>query len=274
MFCGKNLYNERSEFYKEMIELNTIYHEDCLEGMKRIPDGSVDLIICDLPYGVLHKSNSEAVWDKPLPMDKLWEQYLRITKPSAAIILFGQGMFTAQLMTSQPKLWRYNLIWNKGKRITGFLNAKRMPLRCHEDICVFYRKRPTYHPQMTIGPVCHKRNTRGEGNVNRCWGKMKVAPTTISNEKYPVSILTFEKDYPVLHPTQKPVALIGWLIKTYSNPGETVLDNCIGSGRTAIAALRTGRQFIGFEVTKKYFDLSMEEVSCEKRKMESMIMFK
>lgn len=185
-------------------QLDQIYHEDCLQGMKRIPDQSIDLILCDLPYGVLNRGNSEASWDSPLPLDQLWSEYLRIAKPNAAIILFGQGMFTAQLMASNPSIWRYNLIWKKGNCSTGFLNAKKMPLRQHEDICVFYREQPKYNPQMTIGQLCHKRNSRNGEHVNRCWGKMKVAPTTLSNEKFPVSILDFDKDHPSVHPTQKP----------------------------------------------------------------------
>lgn len=121
---------------------------DCLEGMKQIPDGSVDAIICDLPYGVLNSESEGGGWDSLIPFEPLWEQYLRVSKPSAAIVLFCQGMFTAQLLMSQPKLWRYNLVWKKGDRVSGFLNANKMPLRNHEDIAVFYREMPTYNPQM------------------------------------------------------------------------------------------------------------------------------
>ena len=127
------------------MELNKIYNEDCLVGMKKIPDASVDCIICDLPYGVLNKKSEGGGWDNIIPLEPLWKEYLRITKPNAAIILFCQGMFTAQLMMSQPKLWKYNLIWSK-QRVTGFLNANKMPLRSHEDIAVFYRKQPVYNP--------------------------------------------------------------------------------------------------------------------------------
>lgn len=130
-----------------MMELNKIYNEDCLEGMKRIPNGSVDCIICDLPYGVLNKQSEGGGWDSIIPLEPLWEEYLRITKPNAAIILFGQGMFTAKLMMSNEKMWRYNLTWDK-KRTTGFLNAKKMPLKQTEIISVFYKEFPAYHPQM------------------------------------------------------------------------------------------------------------------------------
>ena len=255
-----------------MISLNTIYNEDCLEGMKRIPDGSVDLIICDLPYGVINRKNAESKWDVPLDMTELWQQYLRIAKPNAAIILFGQGMFTAKLMQSEPKGWRYNLIWQKGNRTTGFLNAKRQPLRAHEDICVFYRKPPTYNPQMTIGQQCHARRTRGTPE-NRVWGSFKVVPTTFSNEKYPISVLNFNKEHPAVHPTQKPVALLAWLIRTYSNEGDTVLDNCSGSGSTPVACIHTGRNYIAFEVTEKWYNLSQQRTKAAHADMACRIPF-
>lgn len=143
-----------------MMTTDSLIHADCLTAMKDIPDGSISMVLTDLPYSCLNKSNSGASWDKELPLDKLWEQWLRITKENAPIILFGQGMFTAKLMMSQPKLWRYNLIWDKIAS-TGFLNANRMPLRSHEDICVFYRKLPTYHPQMSICPPIREITLRG-----------------------------------------------------------------------------------------------------------------
>ena len=247
------------------IELNKIYNEDCLEGMKRIPDKSVDCIISDLPYEVLNKGNKHAQWDKMLPLDKLWEQYNRVIKDNGAIILFGQGMFTAQLMTSNPKMWRYNLIWDKNAP-TGFLNANRMPLRSHEDIMVFYKSLPTYNPQM-VKCEPHKRN-HGTGSmkvnpVNRCYGKFIDLPIQISDEKFPKSIITIPKEHcigKIFHPTQKPVTLIEWLIKTYTNEGETVLDNCMGSGTTAIACMNTNRNFIGFELDKGYYDIAIKRI--------------
>lgn len=130
---------------------------DCLELMNDIPDKSVDCVICDLPYGSLNKTNANAKWDSVIPFDKLWKQYKRVVKDNGAIILFGQGLFTAELMFSNKKMWRYNLIWKKGNRVTGFLNTKKMPLRNHEDICVFYKKLPVYNPQMTIGRKPHGR---------------------------------------------------------------------------------------------------------------------
>lgn len=247
------------------MELNTIYNEDCMEGMKRIPDGSVDCIICDLPYGVLNRGNESAKWDCSLNMDDLWVEYKRVTKNNSAIILFAQGMFTAELMISNKKMWRYNLIWDKmGK--TGFLNANKMPLRQHEDICVFYNSLPVYNPQMEKCDP-HKKN-HGKGTMlgnatNSCYGDFKDLPTIISDEKYPTSIISISREHKVgafFHPTQKPVPLLKYLVLTYSNKGDTILDNCMGSGTTALACIDTGRNFIGFEKEKKYFDIAMKRI--------------
>ena len=205
-----------------MIELNRIYNEDCLQGMQRIPDASVDCIICDLPYEVLNRNNKHVQWDKVIPMQPLWEQYLRIAKQNAAIILFGQGMFTAQLMMSQPKLWRYNITWNK-ERKTGFLNAKSMPLRQTEIISVFYREQPVYNPQMRKCQPHERNHSRGKmlnEPTNRCYGNFGKAEDFISDEKYPTDLVTFPRDvHDSWHPTQKPVDLIRYLVRTYTNVG-------------------------------------------------------
>lgn len=249
-----------------MLEINKIYNQDCLEGMKEIDDKSIDCIICDLPYEVLNKSNENAKWDVVIPFDKLWEQYNRIIKDNGAILLFGQGMFTAQLMMSNSSMWRYNLIWKKGNRSTGFLNAKRMPLRNHEDIVVFYKKLPTYNPQKVIGAKNHSR-----GNVkkqkNQCYGKFDASVTQddFSGMKYPTSIIDVEKEHcKTFHPTQKPVELISYLIKTYTNEGDLVLDNCIGSGTTAISCIKENRNFIGFETNEEYFEKASKRINDEK----------
>ena len=255
-----------------MIELNKIYNEDCLEGMKRIPDGSVDCIVCDLPYGVLNKQSEGGSWDSVIHLDLLWEQYRRITKPTAAIVLFGQGMFTSDLMQSNRKMWRYNLIWDK-MRATGFLNSARMPLRQHEDICVFYEKLPTYNPQKYEVPDWAKTHTRGRGasNTNRCYGNFDLHQQfDITNEKWPRSIIEISKktnEADAWHPTQKPVALIQYLIRTYSNEGDTILDNCMGSGTTAIAAIREKRNFIGFELNKEYYDKACKRIKLEQAQL-------
>lgn len=250
-----------------MMEINKIYNEDCLEGMKKIDDGSIDCIICDLPYQVLNKSNENAKWDNIIPFDKLWEQYNRIIKENGAIVLFCQGMFTAQLMMSNPSMWRYNLIWKKGNRSTGFLNSKRMPLRCHEDIAVFYKKLPTYNPQKIKGAKNHSRGNVKSEQKNQCYGKFdaSVAQDDLSGMKYPTSIIDVEKEHcKTFHPTQKPVELISYLVRTYTNEGDLVLDNCMGSGTTAIACIRENRNFIGFELDKEYFEKATNRINEEK----------
>jgi len=241
-----------------MLKPDRIYNEDCLIGVQHIPDASIDCIICDLPYGVTHNK-----WDEVIPFDKLWEQYNRIIKDNGAILLFGQGMFTAELMISNKKLWRYNLIWDK-MTTTGFLNAKRMPLRSHEDICLFYKKQPTYNPQMTEG----KKHNMKHGNMkNNCYGSYSQSNVSSSSLYYPRSIIPVLKrndhESRGLHPTQKPVALIEYLIKTYSNEGDLILDSCMGSGTTAVAAVRTGRHFIGFETNADYCAIAQERLDKE-----------
>ena len=238
---------------------------DCLELMENIPDKSIDLILCDLPYGVLNKKNPNAKWDCILPFTDLWREYERIIKENGAIVLFGSGMFTADLMQSNRKLWKYNLIWKKGNRPTGFLNAKKQPLRISEDICVFYKKQPIYNPQFTIGEKCHSRGNAGNGKGkqarNGCYGEFKTTPIILTNEKYPLSIIDIAKEHPQkYHPTQKPVALLEYLVKTYTNEGDTVLDNCMGSGSTGVACVNTKRNFIGIELDKQYFEIAEKRI--------------
>lgn len=252
-----------------MIELDTIYNMDCLEGMKMIPDGAVDAIICDLPYEVLHKNNPNAQWDRMIPMEPLWEQYKRVIKDNGAILLFCQGMFTADLMQSNRKMWRYNLVWDK-VRTTGFLNANRMPLRNHEDICVFYRQLGTYNPQMETLNGRERNHSRGHGNhveKNSCYGKVDRI-TTYEDKKHPRSIIVKQAVHcneDQFHPTQKPLDLMRYLVLTYTNPGDVVLDNCMGSGTTAIAAMREKRHFVGFELNKEYFDKAVERINRERQ---------
>ena len=249
---------------------------DCLEEMKKIPDGSVDMILCDLPYNVLNKGNKNASWDRLLPFDQLWEQYNRIIKDSGAIVLFAQGMFTAQLMMSNPDMWRYNLIWDK-MLVSGFLNAKKMPMRSHEDILVFYKSLPTYNPQMTKGQPLHGKGTSYmcKDITNNCYGDIKGAEDDRkgSTDKYPTSIVRFQKPHPScsVHPTQKSVELCEWLIKTYTNEGETILDNCMGSGTTGVAAINTDRNFIGIELTEKYFKIAKERIDTAVEEKENQL---
>ena len=237
-----------------IIDINKIYNEDCLIGMQKIKDKSIDMILCDLPYGQTARNK----WDVVIPFGELWTQYKRIIKDNGAIVLFANGMFTAKLMTSNPKMWRYNLVWEKTQP-TGFLNAKKMPLRNHEDICVFYENLPTYNPQKTTG---HTRKVSKAEHKTNCkettdYGAHGLS-TYDSTERYPKSVWKFAKDIQksALHPTQKPVALLEELIKTYTNENELVLDNCIGSGTTAVACINTKRNYIGFELETTYCDIA------------------
>ncbi|MBR5285449.1 MAG: site-specific DNA-methyltransferase [Clostridia bacterium] len=245
-----------------------IYQGDCFDYFGEIPDKSVDMVLCDLPYGTLNKKNPNAEWDKPIDLKRLWNEYRRVLKPNGAAVMFGGGYFTAELMTSAPDLWKYNLVWKKGNRPTGFLNANKQPLRLHEDICVFYDKQPTYNPQFTIGLVCHSRGKAGNGlqGRNGCYGDFKQTDAVITNEKYPTSILDFPKEYPQkYHSTQKPVALLEWLIRTYTNKGNTVLDNCMGSGSCGVACVNTGRKFIGIEKNAEFFKTAAERIAKAER---------
>lgn len=230
---------------------------DCLELMKDIPDKSVDLILADLPY-----QTTKNKWDLMIPLEPLWKQYKRIIKDNGAIVLFGQGKFTAEMMLSEPKLHRYNLIWDKVLS-SGFLNANRMPLRSHEDIMVFYKRLPQYNPQKTKG---EPNNSKGKPkqNENNNYGHFEFVDNKdeLGGMKHPKSILIFEKPHPSIsiHPTQKPVALLEYLIKTYTNEGDTVLDNVMGSGSTGVACLNTNRNFVGIELDEDYFEIAKERI--------------
>lgn len=254
------------------MEYDYIKLGDCLKLMPELPDSSIDMVLCDLPYGVLNQSNSATAWDCPIDPAELWTQYKRVIKDNGVIVLFGQGAFTAKIMMSNLSMWRYNLIWDKS-RATGFLNAKRQPLRCHEDIMVFYKNgQSTYNPQMQKCSLHQRNHSRGrqQGNqTNRCYGDFGKAKDFISDEKYPRSIITVPVEHKhgrFYHPTQKPVNLLGYLIMTYTNVGDIVLDNCIGSGSTAVAAIRTNRHFIGYELTEEYYNIALERIMTEKSK--------
>ena len=238
-----------------MVKLNTIYNEDCLEGMKRIPDGSIDMILCDLPYGTTQNK-----WDSIIPLEPLWEQYKRIIKERGAIVLTAQTPFDKVLGASNLKMLRYEWVWQKTKA-SGHLNAKKMPMKNHENILVFYKKLPTYNPQGLIdGEFNNSRPALNREGTN--YGKETSNFGTSTKGNYPKTVQLFAnpsgKNH--LHPTQKPVALFEYLIKTYTNKGETVLDNCMGSGTTAIACLNTDRQYIGFELDETYHKLSLERI--------------
>ena len=228
---------------------------DCLELMKKIPDNSVDMILCDLPYGMTQNQ-----WDSCIPLDLLWKQYSRIIKPNGAIVLTSQGLFTAKLIMSQPKLYRYKWIWEKSKS-TNFLNAKKQPLRKHEEVCVFYKKQPTYNPQMTKG-VPYDKGVR-KNQLSGSYGDFQPVHVYSDGERYPTDIIyvkTAESEGEVVHPTQKPVELCEYLIKTYTNENDVVLDNCMGSGTTGVACVNTNRNFIGMELDENYFNIAKNRI--------------
>ena len=244
-----------------MMSKYELINGDCIEAMKQISDKSIDMILCDLPYGVTAKNN----WDVVIEPKMLWEQYERVIKPNGAIVLFGQDKFTSRMIMSNEKMHRYNLVWRKVLP-SGFLNANRMPLREHEDIMVFYKKQPTYNPQKTVGRPCHSKGKAvGKNNdsqlKNHNYGDFKVVQTE-GNMKFPTSILEFSKPHPsvALHPTEKPVLLLEYLIRTYTNQGEIILDNCMGSGSTGVACINTKRRFIGIELDTTYCDIAMKRI--------------
>ena len=233
------------------MEANKIYQGECLELMRIIESNSIDMILCDLPYGTTKNS-----WDHCIDPKLLWEAYDHIRKPNAAVVLFGQDKFTASMMLFRQDIHRYNWIWEKG-RPSGFLNGNKMPLRSHEDIMVFYDKLPVYHPQTTLGKFNHPRGQRAALQQNNNYGKFNGIDTGKgSGEKLPKSVLYFDKPHPPVHPTQKPIDLLRYLIRTYTNKGALVLDNCIGSGSTAIACVKEDRAFIGIEKNPKYVKLA------------------
>lgn len=236
------------------LELNRIYQREAIEGMRMIPDKSVDMILCDLPYGTTRNK-----WDSIIPLDALWTQYERTIKDNGAIVLTAQTPFDKVLGASNLKLLKYEWIWQKTEA-TGFLNAKKMPLKNHENVLVFYKKSPTYNPQYTEGkPYVYKKDSISSSN----YGESNGTDLIINDgRRHPLTVQTFKKDKG-LHPTQKPVDLFAYLIRTYTNEGEIVLDNCIGSGTTAIAALRTGRQFIGFELEREYVEIANKRIDNE-----------
>lgn len=212
--------------------------------MKQIADESVDMIFCDLPYGVTARNR----WDTIIPPDKLWRQYERIIKPDGAILLFGQDKFTARMMLSNERMHHYNIIWQKTTP-TGFLNANRMPLRSHEDIMVFYKNLPTYHPQKTVGHTPVHSYTKHTSDGSNYGDTQLGVSGGGSTERYPTSVWRFatDKQKEALHPTQKPLELCRYAIRTFSNPGGLVLDNCCGAGSIPLAAKLEGRHYIGMD---------------------------
>lgn len=240
-----------------------LYCGDCLEVMPAIADKSVDLILCDLPYGVTNESKS--TWDVIIPFKDMWREYKRVIKDNGAIVLFAQGLFTAKLILSNEQMYRYTLIWDK-QLPTGFLNAKRQPMRVHEDIVVFYKKQPTYNPQRVKGAKVHSigraAGCSDDDVTNNIYGDF-VRTDNQNDMKYPTSIISMQKVIPskTMHPSQKPVELIEWLLRTYSNENDLVLDNCMGSGTTGVVCKNIRRRFIGIEKEKKFFDIAEKRIN-------------
>lgn len=244
------------------LEKNTLYNLECIEGMKQIEDKSIDMILCDLPYGT-----TNCKWDEIIPFDQMWEQYKRVIKDNGAIVLTASQPFTSKLIASNMNWFRYEWIWKKGDHVTGFPNAKRMPLKNHENICVFYRKLPTYNPQgiIKIKPKAVKNNKSMKvlGKNNESLSKYHV----VRYKNYPKSVISIPRESKTFHPTQKPRDLFEYIIKTYTNEGETVLDNCMGSGTTAVAADNTNRNWIGIELDKDYCSQAIQRINENRDKL-------
>ena len=232
---------------------NKVFEADCLELLPKIPEKTVDMVLCDLPYGTTQNK-----WDSVIDLEKLWKEYMRVIKDDGVIVLTSQGIFTAHLIMSNEQWFKYKIVWIKSKS-TNFLNAKRQPLRKHEDICVFYRQQPTYHPQMTAGESYDKGIRKDQ--FTGSYGDFKPRHVKSDGNRYPNDVVCYEEDLiedfvyfktaesegTVYHPTQKPVELGRYLIRTYTNPGDIVLDNASGSGSFLVAAALEGRKYIGIE---------------------------
>ncbi len=239
-----------------------LLYGDCLDLMKEVPSASIDAVVADLPYGTTH-----CKWDSLIPLESLWNQYKRLIKNNGAIVLFSAQPFTSQLIMSQSKLFRYCWYWEKEKG-TGFLNAKRQPLRVIEEICVFYKKMPLYNPQMALRDKPYRHtlpNIHSEihGGGVKSIDNSKQRKYVEYTHQYPTNILKFARDNAnkSLLPTQKPLALVEYLIKTYTKEGDTILDNSMGSGTTGVASVKLGRKFIGMEINKDNFDIACKRIT-------------
>lgn len=232
-----------------------IIHGDCLVEMKKIEEKSIDMILCDLPYGM-----TKNPWDVVIPFDQLWNEYNRIIKDTGAIVLFGSQPFTSIMITSNLKMFRYSLVWEKNK-FSDFLNSKRKPMKTNEDIAVFYKKQPTYNPQYWYSTPYTRWNTQNAVDKQTNYGSHKNNFVESSDGKrLPTTVLKFNRVERPLHPTQKPTDLLEWLIKTYTNENDIVLDNCMGVGSTGIACKKINRKFIGIELEYKYYEIAKNSI--------------
>jgi site-specific DNA-methyltransferase (adenine-specific) len=235
---------------------------DCLEVMLNIEPKSIDLILCDLPYGVTKNK-----WDVIISFEKLWEQYNRIIKDNGAIVLFGSQPFTTMLISSNMKYFRYSLVWEKNK-FSDFLNAKRKPMKTNEDICIFYKKQPTYNIQYWYSTPYHRWNTQKAVDKQTNYGSHKSNVVESDGKRLPTTVLKFNRVERPSHPTQKPVDLLEWLIKSYTNEGDTVLDNCMGVGSTGVASKKNNRNFIGIELDETYYNQAVEFIQKQELEIE------
>lgn len=243
-----------------------LYQGDCLNLMHKLPSHSIDMVLCDLPYGCTRNK-----WDRKLPFDALWDQYKRVIKSGGVIALFSKQHFTIETAASNLKQFRYKLVWFKD-RGTDFLNANRKPLSSHEDICIFYDKQPLYNAQRRLGFQPYSAKDPGSTSTN--WGTFGLKgklKTQGDHTRYPLDTVTFKHDKANGHSTAKPVALMEWLIKTYTNPNMTILDNCMGGGAVGIAALNTGRRFVGMELNPTFYDAAVKRISTAYRARQSLL---
>ncbi len=241
--------------YTELDVRNAIFEGDCLDVLESFPDSCVDMVLCDLPYGTTQNK-----WDSTIDLGRLWKAYNRIAKENAAIVLTAQGLFTAKVILSNERYFKYKLVWEKSKP-TNFLNAKKQPLRKHEDICVFYRQSPTYHPQMGDGEGYDKGVRKDQ--LSGSYGDFRPRHVKSAGERYPTDVIYFktaESEGPVWHPTQKPVELARYLVRTYSNPGDLVLDNAFGSGSFLVGAALEDRAFCGIEKNEDVYRFKRDAI--------------
>lgn len=253
--------------------INQVIEGDCLEVMREIPSKSIDMVLCDLPYGTTQNH-----WDSIIPLDQLWNHYERIIKDKGVIALTGQGLFTANLMLSNPRFFKYKITWVKSKP-TNFLNAKKQPLRKHEDVCIFYRSQPAYNPQMTYGEPYNKGFRKDQ--FTGSYGDFKTVEVKSSGERYPTDVVYFktaESEGEVYHPTQKPVELGRYLVRTFTKEGDIVLDNTCGSGSFLVSAVLEGRKFIGIEKNQEVYRFKKEKIDyievCKQRIGEAEAQYK
>lgn len=234
-----------------------LYHGDFFELAHHIESNSVDLVICDLPFGITQNQ-----WDDQLDMDRLWQELLRVGLETTPFLFFASGKFIHDVLDGNPEMFKYDLVWNKGVRPTGYLNANRMPMRYHELILVFYHMSPTYNPQKRVGHTTHSRGNSTQDTAT--YGSHGVSHNR-SNMKYPGSIIEFERPRKTWDSTQKPLDLMEWLVRTYSNEGDTVLDPTFGTGTTAVACQNTGREFVGMELREEMVKTAQRRLERKER---------